>query len=291
MDLGSTTNYLSGKILLNPRDAEFYITYVAATITTHTSDPKWAEAVGYKVLKPDDLMEIGNLVGLDARENCFFDLESSLKIVLLVKEKSLFITFGAKDSFYSEVEDDQKTFTGLRQLQQIASNITGGVPLAYRKAADFVARLKAWEHFHKFKLECVAQSFGGSIAQYVGLKYELPTVIFCSLAVGVGLQQDLGNEALLKANQILTHIAVAGDFISDSSFFNTVEKILSTFSIKTPANFGIGKIIPSAYPHDDVRTHGYVLGSFLKHAGLEDASTPEELQKILQNQELSKNQH
>lgn len=287
MDLGSSTNYLSGKLLLDSHEAEFYIPYVATTITTHTSDPKWAEAVGYKVIKPQELIEISNRVGLEARENCFFDLDSSLKIILMVKDQSLFITFGAKDSFYSEVNEDQKSMTNFRQLHQIAGNITGGIPLAYKKAADFVGRLITSEQFPDFKLECVAQSFGASIAQYVGLKYELTTVVFNPLAIGVGLQQDLGPEALSKADALLTHIAVTGDFISDSSFLNTVHKFLCAFSIKTPANFGVGKIIPSAYPHDGVRTHGYVLGTFLKHAGLWEASSPEELQIVLESRESS----
>jgi len=159
----------------------------------------------------------------------------------------------------------------------------GKLPLVYIKASEFIEKLKSSKYLDSYKTECVGQSFGGSIAQYVGLKHEIPTTIFNSLAIGSGLQLDLGDAAIAKADQLLTHISVEGDFVSDNSFFDTLDYIESGIGIRTPANFGYSKSLPSAY--DNIgETHGYVLGSLLTHAGLRDAKSGDELRDILKFQ-------
>jgi|GEM_PF-3312325 len=89
---------------LSKEESRFFITHCAATVTTHTSDPKWAEAVGYQVINPSDLAKIMDLDGFEVRERCLFCSASTLKIILMVKEQSLFITFGPRDSYKTEID-------------------------------------------------------------------------------------------------------------------------------------------------------------------------------------------
>lgn len=88
----------------------------------------------------------------------------------------------------------------------------GGVPEIYSQAlklADFLST-KLEEQGGK-KLELTGHSMGGGIANYVGLKLDLPSVCFNAAAIGRACLKDIG-EVSPDTLKKQTHIRMENDF-------------------------------------------------------------------------------
>jgi hypothetical protein len=277
-------------------DLREYLPYCAATTSTHyigetvtgeehEKAAAWAKALGYKVLSREDLPEIA---GIERRSNSLFDPTTTLKVIVFVNEKreELLITFGATASFEAECDDKQLSKTYLwTQLNQMRENIFGYLAPIYIKAEKVTTDLLTHDNFLPYKKMISAQSFGGSIAQYVSLRLSVPAVIFNSMPIGSELQRSIGSKKLQNANELIKHLSINNDFLSDGTCFGrAIDWGLNWIGVRTPGAFGRREVMPSRYPESYFKTHSYVMGSIALAVGFEDPPTGADLERQLKEE-------
>ena len=88
-------------------------------------------------------------------------------------------------------------------------------------------------------LELTGHSMGGGIANYVGLKLNLPAVCYNAAALGRACLKDIG-EANLENLKKQTHIRLEGDFATHPS---VTRKLMAFFTLGknnyVPRNIGV----------------------------------------------------
>ena len=278
------TGYETYLTPLEKEGAKKYIQYASIAAYVHSAHPQndavqtWIEPFGFKPLKPKDL-EINpqSLPGkLEAHEFCFLDCNSLLKVSLVEKEGEVLIGFGALRSAFTEVIDpkEQKRIAKSQYLQ-VTGNLAGGRPALYEQASAFVETLLKHPKIQGKKVSLLGQCIGGSIAQYVGIKLQIPTVCLNCVPLGAGLQYDLGSEKLSQAKKYVEHVSAKSDFVSDAPV-NLADQTLSLAGVRTPGNFGKRFSIPTAYEGWS-ETHDYILGSLMKYVGYDIRTKPKDL--------------
>ncbi len=248
---------------------------VCSTALVHSSDKKWIEPFGYEVLPPKSFAISSS--GLEKKDLCFFDPKSGLKAAVSLKENKVIISFGALRSHHSEVSDDKmKKSLHLKMYWSAMGNMTGITPKVYLQAEVLFKDLMKDPRLKGKNIILTGQCFGGSIASYVALNND--TEAFCtnSLQLGAGLQQKLGRKKLKKARDLITHLTVKSDWVSDRKIYTVLDVASSIFCIKTPGRFGEKFMIPTAY-EDRSKSHDYSIGSCMKYLGMDIRSTPEDL--------------
>jgi len=272
---------------LSPVELKEYLPYACATAFVHGSDPSWIEPFGYQVVSPKDLPLFDDN-GVEAHENCYFDPQSGLKAAIAKKGDTLLVAFGALKSNYSELTDDALANKKLynKNLGNTIKNWVGAVPSIYHQADNLFKKLQKTEQFKGKKVVLVGQCYGGSIASFLALKRNIKAYCFNTLPFGAGLQKEVGQSALLEADQYVTHITARGDWLSDPrSILRVLDRVASGVGIKTPGNFGRRYVIPSAYP-SRAQTHHYAVGSVMTHLGYDKRTKPSDLpEKLLSIEE------
>lgn len=265
---------------LTPTELRAYLKYGAAVAATYKGEAKWIEGVGnlsFYPLQPDELDRTSLPSGTVIKDCCLWDPEMGLKAALMQNDEEVIIVFGGKGSSIKDLSVDEQRKIQTQQNYASVKNFIGFSPLVYEKASQIVDILKNSPLCQNKKVSLAGQSWGGSLASYVGIKQEIPTVCFNSFPLGVGLQWQLGSKALAKADQYITHISAKNDICSDCPWITTLDRLMNFLSVKTPGNFGKRFRIPSAYS-DIVSTHYYILGSMMKHLGYDIRSYPKEAQ-------------
>ena len=122
-----------------------------------------------------------------------------------------------------------KQFAGLR-------------PRLYYESFSIVRIIK--DHFSKSKIIVCGHSLGGALAQYATLKNKIiddesmRAYCFSSAALAKGIQKEIADDILLKADQFIKHLTVEGDFVNDPPKpFKNIGSFASNF-ITVPHNFG-----------------------------------------------------
>ncbi len=256
-----------------------YVKYAAMAAAQHSCDVSWISPFGlefYNSFKSS--LNLADIPGnLEAKENCFFDATTGLKAVIAFNDDEVIIGFGAMDSARS-LYPDHKMQKSLKFNQHchLAQNLLGGQPACYEQADALFKMLKDNPEFKGKSISLVGQCLGGSIAQYVSLKNEVPAVCFNTLALGAGLQYEIKSKAFKKADNFITHISAQTDFISDNRKLFIFDRALSFLGIRTPGNFGQRYDIPAAYTkREDI--HDYMMGSVMKHVGYNIRNKPSDL--------------
>lgn len=275
-----------------------YLNYGAAAITAHKcgthqaagEEPgdAWAKAVGYKIINPKDLKFTSKYLRIG--QECLFDPVTTLKIVIMVHQqtKEVVIAFGASNSFETEASssEEQRVFKK-RQLIQIGKNLLGCMPSLYALAEKTMGVIQPLlkDQYPNSKITLVGHSLGGSVAQYVSLKHSTEAYIFNSAPLGAGLQKDIGSAKLKKAKDLIQHLSVDGDWLSNNRWIWYLDRIVSAIGIKTPGSFGNRLSIPSKYA-DRYKTHGYIMGSISNAMGIDNPLSGEHLKTIIAKRPL-----
>lgn len=220
-------------------------------------------------------------LSIQARENCYFDAESGLKIVLMEKSDEIVVGFGALRSCSSEVKEVQAVKKINNKIYATAiKNILGTTPKIYFKALEIFKALRESPYFMGKKLTLAGQCFGGSIASFVALSEKQQAYCFNSIPLGVGLQKVLGKNKLMEAKKYITHISVKNDYITDFPGMYIFNFLLNFIGIRTAGNFGNAFVIPSAFKlFDHFRTHSFVLASFMNYVMKDSWATLETLEE------------
>ena len=161
------------------------------------------------------------------------------------------------------------------QLSAVTKQLVGDVPQCYKQAAAIVAQIKA--NKPDAKVTTTGFSFGGSVAQYAALKYESqhpestnPVTAHCfnGLAIGAGLQRDIGDAILDKADDRITHYGTQGDWVTDLTGVKTLDKILGYIGFRTPGNYGQKHVLAPAEENQSLGArHTGIINNMLNHSG------------------------
>ncbi|MBA2368874.1 MAG: glycogen/starch synthase [Candidatus Protochlamydia sp.] len=268
---------------LSPTELRPFLKYAAIGTASYATEQKWLEGLDgldFYQLQPDDIDASALPPGIVLREKCLFDQETGLKIVIVKNDHELIIAFGARGSATSELQDErQGEAVKKKQIHLGVANFVGATPSIYKHASQVVELIKNSRIAEGKEIALTGQSFGGSLAEYVGLKLKIPTYCFNSFPIGVGLQADLGSEALAQADRYITHVSAEADIFSDNPWTKTIDRIVNFLGLRTPGNFGRRFSIPSAYK-DYFSTHSYVLGNIMQHLDYDLRSLPNDVIKV-----------
>ena len=253
-----------------------YLPHASMTHYAHKTEADWIAPFGYKPVHPTNL----NLQDpeVESRELCFFNPQTGLKVILAEKEDKIAVIFGALSSSNHELQNNPKQNAKIQKNLQAACvfNIAGTVPAIYQEAFSFSAKLLHHSYFQNKQITFVGSSFGGSLAAFVALKHERPAVCINGLQLGAGLQQEIGDKTLEKADKYITHIFMNNDYLNDPPLLSTIDKIFSRAGIRMPGNFGKRYKISTPYKSYK-QIHSFIFGSFIHNLGFHKKTLPKEL--------------
>lgn len=265
---------------LTPKESLQFVKYAAVSGSQDGCDQSWITPLGlqfYKLQEADfDLKNINSSITLD--NDCFYDFSTGLKVTISVNAHEIIVGFGAIQSLNHlqwrnpSLNDDERKVNSEAvtsiQLHAVRKNILGLIPPIYEQADELLQVIRSHPEFKGKKLVLSGQCFGGSIAEYLAIKNQIPAVCLNTLPLGAGLQELLGGKLLL-VDDYVTHVSVATDFVSDPRILPIFDRVLSLVGIRTPGNFGKRYVLPAGYERSD-QIHSYIIGSLMKHLGYKD---------------------
>lgn len=269
---------------LTPSEAKSYIRYAVLAHIVPSCQTNLAERVDYEIISPKDLqLDLTTLPGsLHANRDRFFDKTSGLKVMIFSNDTQIVIGFGPAASYEGEVtEISERLKVGAYVwCCGVMANLAGAIPFIYTQAEALFARIKQSPVCQDKKIVLIGHSIGGSMASYLGLKYQLNAIGFNSLALGAGLQKELGTERLSQAEQFVTHLSVSGDVPSDCPLVHYVDRCISFAGIKTPGNFGRHYRIPTSQC-GQCYVHNEYLAVLIDHASMNQKGSITDLLPLL----------
>ncbi|MEI8301415.1 MAG: hypothetical protein WCG10_07420 [Chlamydiota bacterium] len=250
---------------LTAQEAKDVLPTVSMCAFAHRSNLKWVpdkyhpiEVNTLNVHAPDMQLE----------KHAFFDHRSGLKVLLAENGNEIMISFGAIDAINSHIltPDQQKEKVSNKSLNiSCIKNVLGGTPLIFTQADQFFNKLIQSPYFKDKQITLVGQCLGGSLAQFLALKHQLPCYGFNTFPIGPGLQQQIDPKTLKNADKFITHIYSKKDFVMDGKLYNFLNHFFNRIGIKTAGNFGKSYYIP-AYFKKSSDIHIGILEALQKHA-------------------------
>ncbi|NGX39279.1 MAG: hypothetical protein KR126chlam1_00602 [Chlamydiae bacterium] len=255
-----------------------YLPYIAAASFIHATNSFWIKSLGYHVIAPREF-EIDEK-GVEARNLCFFDPVSGLKVGVIEKGDHVIAIFGAIGSSESELENpSERKKIDRWGYQNVTWNLLGGIPSIYLQASDFFKKIRQNPRLNGKRVELAGQCYGGSVAQFLSLQHKVKALCVNSMAIGPGLQKIVGKKSLMAADKWVSHLSVERDFVSDSRGLWPVDQLMSGLGIRTAGNFGRRYVIPSGYSNA-ADLHNNVIGSALKYIGYDSNEKLSEIPEI-----------
>ena len=169
------------------------------------------------------------------------DVQTGLYAELHVDKESgdLVLVFpgtGATDMYTKQWLTNLTQFSGL-----------GGVPAMYAQAAALAKEIQTLQAKFSFddssqgRLQLVGHSLGGGIANYVGLKHDIPATCYNAAALGRACLKDLGEIPEKRIVQ-QTHIHFKGDTVSSKRTQTRLATLLTVVwqvEIVAPRHIGV----------------------------------------------------
>ncbi len=270
----------------------------SATLATAVNKftPKWKaamDAFGMSVVKPTEMKLDPSRVkinpNIEYNDVRFFDRTSGLKMMAVASDTEVLVTFGALGAPRVEIADKKEREALESKIWEkvVWSGLVGLKPCIYEDANKLFKAIKGSPSLKGKKIKLVGHCMGGSLATYIGLKHQLPVDSFNTLAIGTGLQQQIGSKALSQAEKYVTHVSVADDFFSDCKNLKGLDVFCNLMGIKTAGNFGKHYRIPAAKDYIAVKEyskrqeaiHNYFLGSMMEYIGKGYRALPQDIAK------------
>ena len=270
---------------LSKQEALEYLIYPCFGTGSQDGNQDFTRPFGYKIIEPTTL-QLQDLK-FDAYSNCYLHEGSGVKVTIYEKDNEVILAFGAKNSSKSLISEERFKKVVKNQTRIIKRNLLGIKDPSYREATAFVEKLLNHSKLKDKKVSLVGGCLGGSYAQYVGLKLNLKTVCTNSLAIGAGLQSEIGDEKLKNAGNYVTHLVIETDFVSDIGPLKPLDYLTSLIGIRTPGNFGRSFSVPSAYKSGAL-THCCTVGSMMKHMGFHERTLPGDIKDVIEQREIPK---
>lgn len=275
-----STGYHYSMQLLDRQASVRYLPYAAIVAMSHNNDEKWLTRWNLKLISPKDLgIDLTQISGrLECHEKCFFDPQSSLKVLIIKSETNkVIIAFGAVESGGSELSTEkEKNAMHRYQISLVIQNLLGIKLDIFDQAQDIFEKIQSLSQFEGCSFALCGLCWGGSLAQYVGLKKSISAFCFNCFPLGVSAQNEIPRQCLQRADEFITHISAQSDFVSDLKGIGIFDRSLTMAGIKTPGNFGKRYAIPSAF-NSFHGTHAYVMGSLMKHLNYHSKDKPDKL--------------
>lgn len=283
--LGSGYHYKYQK-KLSADEAKHFLPYTSAAVFAFSSDKKWIEPFGYKVVSPDSL-DLGRAHYIRSNDS-IIDLETGFKMSMLEKEDEVVIGFGGIGSLQKNLADDPEKLKKICKKQHLiaAKNILGFKESMYTSAEKLISHILSQPRWQGKKICFVGQCLGGSLAQYMALKLGHKAYCFNTFQIGAGLQELIPSKNLKNADDFVTHIACKGDFVNERPLPKWIDFFWGSLGFKTPGNFGKTFFIPTPYK-TDAEIHEYAVGSLMHHIGFGKRTKPEQISDWISKTEFS----
>lgn len=269
-----------GHPILSSEEVKPYVKYASANSALQTGLLSYIEDFGYKICHPKDVID--KLVDLPkelkAHQKCFFDSSTGLKIAIYKKENELLFSFGTLAGADSETTDITERIRIRNTLWNSGFASASGIKSSLFMDADAVfSKIKNLPDFKDKKIVVTGQCLGGTIASFLSLKHQCQGITFNTMPMGVGLQEEIGNDKLMDADNHLTHIIARSDYFADlPRIVGVADAILNFIGLNTPGNFGKKYLVPTAYDKA-WDTHRFIVGSMMAHMGFHFRTLPGEV--------------
>lgn len=277
-ELFGTGYHRFGHSTLTKQELKPFLKYACMAASVHSSDPDWVKLFGYTLISPKEMSLPGLPQSVEARENCFFNPRTGLKMALYQKDDQLLIGFGVITGGDSEAVNDADKKRLRDSLLNVAiANIAGIQPSLFDDANELFLLVKEHQKIRDKKITLVGQCFGASLTSYLALQHQIKGICMNPLPIGVGVQYKLGSDRLMQADKYLTHICAKGDYTSDQPLpLNILDTFVNFIGFRTPGNFGKKVHIPSAY-EKGWDTHRFMIGSMMAYLGYNNRIHPSDL--------------
>lgn len=248
--------------------------FAACSCTSYSNDEEWVKPFNFRLVKPfaEQILFPGSI---NSHDYCFFSEQLGLKVSVFESNNEVIVAFGAHNSGATELPQDIAYLVAEKQTETIKANLKGESPSLYKEAQRVVIALLGRPNFRGKKFIVCGQSFGGSIAEYVGLSLRIETYCFNSIMLGSGLIESIPVENIREAHSFIHIISVENDFASDLIDSKPgYQWVAKQFNL--PRHFGNKFVLPSAYPSIMDR-HIYMMGSLMQHLGYPTRTKTSEL--------------
>jgi len=277
---GSISEQLFGKgyhyqlEVLSPQQAEPFVRNACIATSVAKCDTTWFELYGLQVLSPIEIdADLSTLPGqIEWDDVRYLDRTTGLKAMVVSNEDEVVISFGALEGAKADFDEPGENpywKSLVRSMWGSAiGNLAGVSPAIYSQAEALFLAIKNDPELAGKKITLIGHCLGGSIASYIALKNHVQAQGFNTLPLGVGLQQDIGEENLRNAENYVTHLSVNNDFCSDSPLSSLIDRVLNLLGLKTPGNFGNHYRVPAAPGYStQAKIHNFFVGSIMHHLG------------------------
>lgn len=269
--LGSFKKLKSYRFTSKPLRSDKIETYLrtAAIATAIESkndnfEKDWLKPLKLNIIAPSQInlnKEFLEQNDIEFNDKYFFSKKTGLKVMLVKNQDEIYITFGSAESIKSAFIGDQDVWSSLKNkiMRNNVGNLFGTKPKLYKQAEELFLALKQNSSIlENKKLTLVGHCMGGSVASYIGIKHKIKTHGFNTLALGPGLQKELGGENLRQADKYVRHISIKGDKISDFKVVSFVDRFFSALGFCTPGNFGKHYVVPPAKEYANQKFYHWI---------------------------------
>ncbi len=262
---------------LSPEAAKLYVKYGAACAATYNlNTAQWTEPFGLRMVDLTKLQFQGLPRSLEVYNGYVYDPVSGLKAMLNEDNcGEVIISFGAIKTANSENKDSkslQKKYHK-QHMGNVIKSFVGVVPDIYHDANQIIEIFKNHPYFQGKKMVLGGSCYGASLASYCGLKNNLKVFAFNPLGLGPGIQTELGQKRLDKAEHLIRIVSSKNDFTSNHTIIGVFDRVISLLGIRTVGSFGKRYQIPSSY-NSFQETHQYAIRHLMKHVGYDRTTKP-----------------
>lgn len=279
----------SPKRILTQDETRALLPYACVCAASHSPNKPWTAPFkisphAFAEYLDEATFEKLKSLGFTLYKDALINWDQAIKLSLFKDDKGkLILSFGdanANTVLYNQALESKAVSPQMKPSDAIARHMViksylGAHVEVFENLCKVMDIIKP--KFAEASLCLAGQCWGGTLASYVGIKMKISTICINSPALGVDLQQALGQD-LHKAKEWVTHVFTKGDWTQSDPLVGFVDWTLSRFGLRTPGSFGRKFEIPSAYTSYQA-THIFFLGSVMHHLGFDKRTCPHDVKE------------